>query len=187
MECAADAHCAGGLSCQGGKCVLPCAPSCCAGDWTPNAKKCSTAIVVGRPAAAALATWSGDTTGDGNDDDVSSSLGSSCWDAKYDNFYRIYLIAGESMTATLTPKASSFDAMLKLYKGTGCKAGGDELIACTHSKGDGGVETFTWVATSTGWFTVVVDGRMAFEEDLDYGPYTLAIKLACIEPGCGCQ
>jgi hypothetical protein len=154
---------------------------------SPNAKKCGTAIVVGRSQAKPGAYYSGDTTGDGDNDDLGTNQ-TKCWDAKYDNFYRIWVLQGETLKADLSPLEYDFDAMLKLYEGTTCAGDGvDDLISCYHAGGDGVKESFTYTATKSGWYTIVVDGRSAFSDEYDWGKYNLVVTLTCNTPDCACQ
>ena len=190
VECETSTHCPNGLSCVEGLCTLECAPGCCAGDLAPNAKKCSSPVIVGREPASVGAYYMGDTYGDGDNDDLPSTLFGStkCWDGNDDNFYRIYLLAGEKLDVLLSPLELDFDAMLKLYSGTDCAGNGDDdLVDCYQSKYDGGQESFSYVAAATGFYTIVVDGRSAFDDEGDFGEYNIVFTLTCNEQGCACQ
>jgi len=179
--CAADESCVPGVGCSA------CSAMGCAGGGG-DGEECGSAIVVGRTAAMGGAVFDGDTTGDGDDEDVSSSLGSDCWDAKYDNFYRVYLVAGDRLDVALDVMESDFDAMLKLYSGTNCAGGGtDDLLSCTNDGFDGRDESFSYTAAADGWYTIVVDGRLAFNDDYDWGRYRLTVTLACSDAGCCCS
>jgi hypothetical protein len=129
-----------------------------------------------------MAGWigAGDTTNAGNDDDLPSAMfgDSSCWDAQTDVFYRVFLVAGDTLRVTLSPRTPSFDSMLMVYAGTSCAAGGDDPIACFNDGSDGKTDSIPGLAVATtGWHTVVVDGRMAFAEDEDFGPFDLRILV----------
>ena len=190
---------AGCVACLGdGDCVAPevcrddfvCGPLCeasgCASNLAPDAKKCDRAQTIGRLDATQTAFLSGDTTGDGDDDNLTTNR-TACWDAKYDNFYRIYLKAGDAIHVVLDPTTASFDSMLKLYRGTDCQANGtDDLVDCYNPGSDGQDDTFDWTAGADGWVTLVVDGRSAFSDEGDWGSYVLRVTLACADDGCCC-
>ncbi len=189
IACLLDEHCGANFHCDNGACIPNCAAQGCTGVLT-EAKKCSSPIVVGRLEAKTGKVYTGDTYNDGNDDDQDSPLfGSSlCWDAQADNFYRIYLVAGDVLVVNLTTTKATFDTMLKLYRGTTCDGNGDaDLVSCYNGKSDGGAETINYTATADGWFTVVVDGRMAGTEDADFGPYSISISLSCGYANCCCS
>jgi hypothetical protein len=77
--------------------------------------------------------------------------------------------------------------MLKLYRGTSCYKGGSDPIDCWNTGGDGKPDSFSSVvAPADDWYTIVVDGRMAFSEDFDYGTYRLTVRLGCAKPDCCC-
>jgi len=74
-----------------------------------------------------------------------------------------------------------------LYQGTKCDADGVKPLHCYNDGSDGDQDHISgFLAPADGWYTIVVDGRMAFDEDLDWGPYNLAVKVACSEPDCCC-
>ncbi len=167
-----------------------CAPQGCVTDNGPDAEDCGSAKIIGRTDALAGYTYNGDTTGAGDDDNLPSGLGTDCYDAKYDNFFRIYLLSGERMDVTLDPIDYDFDAMLKLYTGTDCDGGSNgysDLVDCYQSAYDGGTESFSYTATQDGWLTIVVDGRFAFSDDYDYGEYTLDVSITCNHANCCCS
>lgn len=190
VACLDMSHCGEDEACLGGVCVNVCAPvKGCTTDEGPDGKKCSTAKVIGRAAAQAGYVHHGDTTGDKNNDDLSFPIfqdKSECWDANEDNFFRLYLLAGERLDITLNPKDPVFDSMLKVYRGTACNAGGDPY-QCFNNGSDGKPDQVVgWIAPGDGWITIVVDGRMAFAEDGDWGPYSLEVRLTCLRPDCCC-
>jgi hypothetical protein len=187
VECLSNTDCPeADTHCEDNACVPDCLAEGCATDDTPSGEECAQAKIVGRTDAMSVALYSGDTTGDGNDDDLSSG-GGDCYDAKYDNFYRIYLLAGDQLDVELHGLDGDFDAMLKLYEGTDCAANGDtDLVGCYQSGYDGDPESLTHVAGSDGWYTIVVDGRYAFADHYDYGGYDLDISLTCVEVDCCC-
>ena len=185
MACLDDGACPADQHCAAGACVPDCQVQGCASDLAPNGKKCSTAWVIGRKAALAGFSHSSDTTDMGNDDDLDTNK-TACWDARDDVFYRVWMQAGESLTVAVTPTDWSFDVMLKLYVGTACDGDPATLIGCTNDGWDDEKEQTTYTATADGWITVVVDGRMAFYDDYDFGKYTLAATLSCQAAGCCC-
>jgi hypothetical protein len=159
----------------------------CASDNSPDSKSCATAKIVGRTQALQGVVLEGDTTNHRNKDDLPSFGGPSCWDAKFDAFFRVYLLEGEKLKATLTPLKSQFAMSLKLYKGTQCKANWKEdFILCEYKSNTSRVETFTHVALVEGWYTIVADGQRSFEEDEDWGPFRLIIELDCQDSACCC-
>jgi hypothetical protein len=186
-ECLADPDCTEpDTHCENDVCVPDCLAQGCVTDNNPDGEDCAHAKIVGRLDAINLVTYSGDTTGDGDDDDLSTN-DSDCWDAKYDNFFRIYLIAGDQLDADLYGLEWEFDAMMKLYSGTDCADNGEnDLISCTNDGGDGNDESLTYVAPADGWYTLVVDGRSAFSNEEDYGYYDLDIVLTCVDTNCCC-
>jgi len=119
---------------------------------------------------------------------------SECWDASYDNFYRIFLMPGEKLSVTATPDDLYFDLMLKIYTGTECdddKAGWFDkndkyLLGCYNSGWDDEPESFQYSAAAQGWYTVVVDGRQVGPEEEDWGAYEIQITLTCTQSNCCC-
>jgi hypothetical protein len=181
VACLSNDHCPAGYSCLSNVCQDPCSGvQGCATDIGPNASTCAKARILGRKDAitAIGAKINGDTNTTNNSDDLPSPLfgSSECWDAQSDQFYRVWLVAGETLTATVDPTDFDFDIMLKLYVGTLCESGGDPL-KCMNDKGDGTNETLTQSISTTGWHTIVVDGVYAFSDDYDYGPYALTMKI----------
>ena len=180
VPCVTSQHCTGGLLCVNNLCVPPCiGVEGCADEGSQTSNECGTAKVMGR---TTLFTSDGymiaaNTTSAGNDDDLATTE-TDCFDGKYDQFYRFYMKKAETITVTADPVAAAwdFDIMLKLYAGTTCKAGGSP-ISCTDDGYDGASETVTHSASADGWYTVVVDGRLAFADAQDYGAYNLVAKL----------
>lgn len=180
-RCGMDEACDATRGCYSTLCM---AEGCAAGGG--DGTRCDRAIVVPRPAATSTAFYMGDTTGDGDNDDLSSGS-SDCWDAREDNFYRIYLLAGERLQVVLDPQEVEFNSMLKLYSGTNCEGSGDsDLIGCYNDGSDGRDDTLDYTATADGWYSIVVDGRRAFSDDRDFGRYVLRVTLTCSEAGCCC-
>ena len=193
-ECLADGDCGSGFKCVDYTCQENCKAAGCNNDLSASGEKCSQAFIVGRTEALATFAAAGDTYQDGNDDDLNYFLDhSECWDASYDHFYRIYLMVGDVIAATVVPNATEFDVMLKLYDGTECdddsagifSANDKYLVKCWNDASDNKPESFTWTADKQGWFTVVVDGRQS-GEDADWGDYNFTLKLSCVEENCCC-
>jgi hypothetical protein len=188
--CAITADCAPGYDCVGGVCVTPCSASGCDTDLTPLGVECTQARIIGRVDAMGGAVNQGDTTTTGNNHDMYSGTDSGpteCWDAATDEHYRIYLMPGDQITVQVTPQEVSFDSMVKLIDGTTCDDGDDQtLIACLNDGSDGEPDQGSHTATQEGWVTIVVDGRMAFDDEADFGPYSLAVTLTCADAGCCC-
>ena len=179
------ADCAAGLICSGGECTT-CQAQGCSTDVGSDKKTCDQAAIIGRTNAQTGFLVLDDTTGAGNNDDLSTNK-TACWDAKYDHFYRIWMLAGETIAVTASPMEFEFNLMLKLYQGTQCDSNKDTLLGCTNDGGDGKAEEATWVANQDGWVSIVVDGRRAFTDDYDWGEYAIHVQLTCNEAGCCCQ
>ncbi|MBM4370560.1 MAG: hypothetical protein FJ098_02850 [Deltaproteobacteria bacterium] len=204
VECFDDAHCPAGFHCTAALvCLEDCSAQGCASDATPTGKKCGQARVAGRIPASAPAgvVFTGDTWSADNEDDLSQGWfpPAKCTDEGEDNYVRIWLRPGDTLTVDLDVQDPWCDAMLKLYTGTECdkddagifEDNDDFLIDCWDEGWDGDDETFTWTSTGEGWHTVVVDGRDAYDpgqwpDEGDSGPYAITLKLACAEAGCCC-
>jgi hypothetical protein len=195
VACLEDIDCGAGFKCKQFECVADCLAEGCNNDLGSDGEKCADAKIVGRLVASNTFSASEDTSYDDNDDDLNYFFGNSeCWDASYDHFYRIYLMAGESIEVTLNPNEPSFDAMLKLYTGTECDENGagvfadndKYLIQCWNDDSNGEPEGFNYTVQEEGWYTVVVDGRQTGEDE-DYGEYDFTLKLFCTEDTCCCE
>ena len=84
VACLSDADCEATQYCTGS---WTCADRCfgalgCVSDNAPTGLKCSTAKIVGRKTAVAGTRISGDTTDDGDDDNL-PSIGTDCWNSAY--------------------------------------------------------------------------------------------------------
>ena len=185
VQCLADPDCPEYTHCDGGTCKPDCLAEGCATDVAPDGKKCSKARIIGRTNAQSGFLYKSDTTNAGNNDDLSTTK-SDCWDAKYDHFYRIWLFVGETVELTTSVFDYDFDVMMKLYQGTLCDDSGANPIVCVDDGSDGKPETKVFTATQDGWITIVVDGRMSWNDDYDWGEYSLAAKLTCSTPNCCC-
>jgi hypothetical protein len=175
-------------TCTGeGVCLDPCLGTLgCTSDSTPDGKTCSKAKVIGRKVAMAGTTVTGDTTNQGNNDDL-PSFGTDCWDGQVDVFYRVWLRVGDRLNLTATPLESDYRMSLKLYRGTSCKSNYEsDMVTCQHKNGDGKAESIVYTATNTGWHTIVVDGASSFSEEGDWGRYSLAVSITCNDVGCCC-
>jgi len=187
VECLNDGHCPALHHCEDGTCVPNCSAQGCEGDASPNGEKCNSAKVIGRTAAASGYTTTGDTYNDGNNDDLPSWGGPDCWDGKYDNFYRIWLNAGDQVTIEAAPGPADYDMSLKLYQGTTCDDDWeDDLIACEWHENDGAYEQIVHAASQDDWYTIVVDGASSFSDEHDWGQYQLDVSLICADAGCCC-
>jgi hypothetical protein len=161
-------------------CALP--TNACA-DGTESRDRCSGARVIGRRTASATGGYSvtADTCSASNRFDDCS------WDAGNDHAYRIWLRAGERVSARITSRlATCFESpaiTLKLYESTGCSdvtCSGDRWCHDFVSNG----ETHTHTAARDGWIVIVVDGSTAFDDE---GRYTLNVTLAgCAAAACEC-
>jgi hypothetical protein len=161
-------------------CALP--TNACA-DGTETRDRCAGARVVGRRTASTVAGYS--VTG--NTCTASNRFDDCSWDAGNDHAYRIWLRAGESVSARITARAASCFASpaitLKLYESVGCAdvtCSGDRWCHDFVSNG----ETFAHTAVRDGWIVIVVDGSTAFDDE---GQYTLNVRLTgCALAGCEC-
>lgn len=190
VQCTRDADCPTTQYCTGS---WTCADRCfgalgCVSDNVPDGRKCSTAKVVGRKVAVAGIRIAGDTTDHGNNDNLPSIGGPDCWDGQVDDFYRVFLMTGDRLAVTATPLSSTYQLSLKLYRGTVCKDNWKaDFITCQWKGGDNKPQSFVHIAAADGWHTIVVDGASAFDEERDWGPYNLDIKLDCVGPLCCCN
>ena len=106
VVCVEDLHCGEGFHCDDFACAVDCQAQGCANDLGAGGKKCSDAYVIGRVEASGGVLFSGDTEDQKNDDDLNYFLEhSECWDASTDHFYRVYLMAGETLHVDLAVKA----------------------------------------------------------------------------------
>ncbi|MDB4928219.1 MAG: Fibronectin type domain protein, partial [Myxococcaceae bacterium] len=160
-------------------CALP-ADACA--DGTQNRDRCTGARVIGRRSASSAAgfTIASDTCS------ASNRFDDCDWDAGADHSYRLWVRAGEMVSAAVTRGDgcvnSSWDATLKLYQGGDCgtvTCSGDRW--CRHHVNS---TAQTYVAPRDGWIVVVVDGSTAFDDE---GDYTLRVRLSgCGAAGCEC-
>ncbi len=161
-------------------CALP--SNACA-DGAETRDRCTGARVIGRRQAAMAAGYSATA-----DLCAASDRFDDCsWDAGSDHAYRIWLRAGERVSARITSRAatcfSSPALTLKLYESSGCAdvtCGTDRWCHDHVSNG----ETFTHTAARDGWVVIVVDASSAFDDE---GRYTLNVTLtSCAVAGCEC-
>ncbi len=192
QDCTSFGFATGSLSCTGA-CTIDtsgcatCAASGCSTDNSPNARTCSNAKIVGRVDAAGTASYLGDTDSSSNSDNDNLSAqdynGVNCWDARKDDFYRIYLMVGDHLNAVLDPE-SGFDPMMKLYRGTTCDNNGTgDLVMCVQDGYNGANEVMDHTAIWEGWYSIVVDGRHSSDPD---GSYSLDITLTYGSSGSCC-
>lgn len=133
--------------------------------------------------------WNPNNEDAGNNDDLSSSY---CRDGGPDQFFRVYLMAGELLSIQLV-SPRELDMNVKVYRGIQ----GDETDALMGCKDDDGqisldfgsgmntydLETYPFVPAADDWYTVVVDG--ATQDDL--AQYLLEMSLLnCSDPDCCC-
>jgi hypothetical protein len=166
-------------SCEGttGGCALP-ADACANGSQDRDG--CANARIIGRNAARTGFSTTGDTCSARNRIDDCD------WDAGNDHTYRIWMRAGEDISAFVNKSNTCFSGYavtLKLYEGTGCTdvtCGSD--LWCHDFVGNG--ETFSHTATRDGWVVIVVDGSTAFDDE---GQYQLNVTLSgCASATCEC-
>ncbi len=193
VQCLGDEHCESNEHCAGGECRANCTAQGCQSDTSTSRKRCNEEWTIGRLPATSTIVWDGNTTNQGNNDDIGTFFNpgpTKCWDAGPDQMYRIWLRPGDHFTVHLKNLTSTFDAMLKFYHGPsachiGSGVGDDNLVDCYNQTTAGKDEGFSHTATKEGWHYLVVDGRRSMDDD--WGAYRLTLTLVCAEPGCCCQ
>jgi hypothetical protein len=150
----------------------------CADDRTGDRATCATAWIVGR--AGAIADIAGETYGAGDDGACGSGEGEGL-----DQFYRIYLLAGETLDATMTDPDWKIDPVLALYApaAAGTAASCEAVLECADAVVYGS-ESFSHTADVTGWYTIAADSNED-APDLAYDAYTLRLSVDCTGD-CGC-
>ena len=89
---------------------------------------------------------------------------------------------------TATPQSTTYQLSLKLYRGTTCEDDWKaDMITCQWKGGDNKPQTYTHIASQDGWITIVVDGASGGNEEAEWGPYLLDVKLDCVGPLCCCN
>lgn len=125
----------------------------------------------------------GDTCGSNDDHDKNDD---DCWDAGPDQFFRIFLRKGDTLQTKLETGSAcvegGWQASLILYAPlAGC---GD--TSCSTKLGCNDLKYSTQLAHTAaedGWYTILVDGSTAFDDE---GEYELQVGLICATPGCEC-
>ena len=173
---------------------------------TTDKKTCETAQIIGRVAFLGGKTYTrlspdtiNENTGGNDDDDNISTSGcpflgsgddlwcqSECSDDGKDHFYKVYLMAGDLFSLSITDRlvyehedyGYHIDFMLKVYKGDTCPLDREDLMTCVNAS-DGNKPTVNNVqikpmtAEEEGWYTIVVDST-----DMDEaGTYTISANL----------
>ena len=188
VECTTSDECDPGLVCNAANdcvdpatCVSPPAEACSNG--SQSRESCADAQVVSRTEARLGTTRSGDLDDARNNDNRCRSASGE------DHFYRIFMLAGETLNATMDINYSTgFDAVLALYYsraqclGAGCEVEG----WCEDSGGDGSDEDIDgFIAPQDGWYIINADAWRTIDSEED-GSYDLDINLTCLTPSCGC-
>lgn len=156
----------------------------CDSDTSPNAYTCAKAKIIGRAAVAGVSkSFTGFVAANSaNDDDVGS-----CDDGSDEEFYRIYLGAGQTMNLDFSTYAMNYDPVLKVYSGTNCdNSGTEDLITCSDTKTGTAAELLQFVAPADGWYSIVVDGYFSGSTMDDIASYTLKVQVTCLPAHCGC-
>lgn len=184
--CAAGETCMNG-ACQQSTCVMP--NEACS-DGNQSRAGCANARVIGRILASSIPGFSvtANTCSASNSSEGPNS--SACWDYGRDHAYRMFMRSGETANISIghgskCASATSWDAVFKIYAGTGCL----DKSCTTKSECTGfstGTLTRTFTAPADGWYVFVIDGRTATNVYDDSGTYTLTVKLTCSVSGCGC-
>ena len=186
LDCDESHVCPANKQCVDELCV-DCQAQGCQGDASPVGETCASAKVIGRIAAVSGYSTTGDTENDGNNDDLPSFGGPDCWDAKFDNFFRIWLVQGDLVTIVADPGPADFNMSLKLYQGIACHDDWEnEFVVCEWQENGGASETIVHTASQDGWFTIVVDGAAFSYDEYDWGAYDLYVSLNCADAGCCC-
>ncbi len=150
----------------------------CADDHTADRETCDSAWIIGR--AAVIDDIAGETYGSGGDIACGSGEGTGL-----DQFYRIFLLAGETLDVTMTDPNWEIDPVLALYRsatagsGTGC----DTVLECVDDV-TSGAESFAYTADASGWYAIVADSNNSYP-DLAYDSYALRVSIDC-SGSCGC-
>ncbi len=120
-----------------------------------------------------------------SDDDINLSCADTGGPDQGDDFYRVFMLEGETLDATATLN-SSMDGVLALFSSntscTGTTCDTDEMCIDDYIFWD---ESFTgFVAPHSGWYTIVVDTKN--DPGSAYDDYTLDITLHCSQADCNC-
>jgi hypothetical protein len=147
--------------------------------------------VISRKTAAAGFVKSDNTCSATDDEDN----GSGCFDAGADHTYKLFLRTGDSLSVALDSSqrcidSTLYDATLKIYapQGAACAI---PVANCDGAQNTGKLVCDDYVdtkarvvvAATDGWYSVIVDGSTAFDDE---GDYKLTVKLTCITPACEC-
>lgn len=186
VACLDDTHCLVTEVCDPSQhlCVPEAPGEGCDSDTSPNAYTCAKAKIIGRAAVAGVTkSFSGFVAvNQANDDDASG-----CDDGSDEEFYRIYLGAGQVMNLDFSTFATNYDPVLKVYSGTNCdNSGTDDLITCSDTKSGTAAELLQFVAPADGWYSIVVDGYFSGSTMDDIASYTLKVQVTCLPTHCGC-
>ena len=103
-----------------------------------------------------------------------------------DHFYRVFLLAGESLHVRMRHLTTGFNGVLALHRsfvpcsGETC----DEEVACQNAYNQSGMhENISYVAPADGWYTIVADCRLT--PLYSYRYYYLDVTIGCTGD-CGC-
>ena len=182
--CATDAFC--GQNCEpcNGMCVNYGTTSyCCAVDAgkcasvpTALGNRCTDAAIIGR--TNAQNTFTGKYNFDG-----ASNENSTCGGSYFDVHFKIYLLPGETVTATAAPTSSSQRLSLRATApGATCDDGAcSSQVGCHNPNANNATVTLTITATRVGWHTFKIDNRNG-----TYRDFNLTVKLTCNNGDCNC-
>ncbi len=131
---------------------------------------CNMAMDLTADATSGGADVFGDTTNYANDLEPATSCTSGFGLDGPDAMYRVDATAGQTITATVTPQASSFDVGMYIVpdcnSATTCLAGIDAVAGT-------GAETLTYTATTTASYYLIVNSYLGSE----YGCYELQVSV----------
>ena len=147
--------------------VDPCVQIC---DSTPDSTpdSCDKPYIIGRTSAKSGFFFGGNTQAASNSDsmncgphDVVENI-----DNGADHFFRVYLVEGDTVTASLNP--NGWLPVLKIHDEAECVGNARECAVETDPV------VIEYTAQKTDWFTIVVDGRVF---NNDKGDYSLTVDL----------
>lgn len=149
--------------------VDPC-PLICDGKVDITPIRCDEPYVIGRSTAKAGFFYGGSTQAAMNNDTerCGPKDNPANWDSGRDHFFRIFLVAGDTITVVQNP--NGWDARLKIHDEAECI--GSAKVCSTEADP---AEILEYQAPKTDWFTIVADGQSAVD---DWGDYTLTVDLA---------
>ncbi len=178
-------------------CPVPVPANAC-GTTLGNQRGCSNARIIDRADAGGAGGFTSGTQSTCSATDAHDGECGGLFDVGNDHTWAIFLEAGETATATMTPTSTrcasgeDFHTRLKFKFNAGRSAAAatscPTLVGCWGGGSRGSIrsETRSYTATQDGWLFIIVDGgASAFDEHRGF--YTLAVTLTgCASANCGC-